>query len=96
MEVNYDYTQFYVRNPDIRTCALCSLRHRGGNDMTIAEQTLVRIFYSTPVTLDGLQDGSSLLVIIVLLIVLYTCAPKKKYYTIDLPDGYEIVRKRPR
>lgn len=64
--------------------------------MTIAEQTLVRILDSTPVMLDGLQDGNSLLVLFAILFVLYTCAPKQKYRTIDLPDGYEIVRKRPR
>lgn len=96
MEVNYDYVQLPVRNPDVRIRVPDGLQYRGGDDMTVAEQTLVRILDNTPVMLDGLQDGSSLLVLFALLIVLFTCAPKQKYRTIDLPDGYEIVRKRPK
>lgn len=96
MEVNYDYVQLPVRNPAVRVRVPDGLQYRGGDDMTIAEQTLVHILDSTPVMLDGLQDGSSLLVLLALIIVLYTCAPKQKYRTIDLPDDYEIVRKRPR
>ena len=94
MEVNYDYVQLPVRNPDVRTRVPDGILHRGGNVMTIAEQTLVRILESTPIMSDGLQDGFSLLTLIALIIILYTCAPKQKHRTIDLPDGYEIVRKR--